>query len=87
MSEHFRLGQYTRHDRNVWYSPCGVVVTDPRAIAQLEEDYREFQRQHTPRGPRPVIVMPGSNGQGPMVRSSKTAHRTPREKRQNGRAE
>jgi len=53
MTKLFHLGQYVRHDRNVWYSPCGTRVTDARAIAQLEAEYRKVQAEFS-NGHRPA---------------------------------
>jgi hypothetical protein len=59
MTKLFQFNQYTRHDRNVWYSPCQVPVTNDAVIADLEAQYQEHQRQ-TSSGPRgPVGIVPG----------------------------
>lgn len=44
MTVHFTLGQYQRHDRNIWYAPFGAQVTDPEHIAELEAEYRRCQQ-------------------------------------------
>ncbi len=55
MTKLCHFNQYTRHDRNVWYSTCGVCVTDEAVIADLETQYQAYQRQHTSKGPQPPI--------------------------------
>lgn len=84
--------QYVRWDWRVWTDdgsehPNGLRqrITDIGLVTQLEKAYSDQQRTSTTKGPRPVIVTPGHNGRGPVVR--KPHHQTPREKRQNGRAE
>ena len=51
MTKLFHLGQYVRHDRNVWVSPCGVRITDPAMLKTLEAEYRAAMREHN--GHRP----------------------------------
>jgi hypothetical protein len=78
----FQFNQYIRHDRNVWYSPCQVPVTDDAVIADLEAQYQAHQRQ-TSSGPRPPMTqLP--NGRGPVV-GKRAVYRTPRESK--GRVE
>lgn len=84
MTKLFHLGQYIRHDLNIWYSPCQVRVTDTRVIAQLEAEYRAFQRQHSNgHGPRPPMGVPTPHD-APVMRGPV---RKAREKRQSGRVE
>lgn len=76
MTAHFQLGQHARHDRNVWYCVLtGEHVTDERAIAQYEAEYRAHQRAHTPRGPRAPLDVPMPRD-APLARAH---HKTPRE--------
>ena len=78
----YRLGQFVRHDRRVWVSVCGVVITDTAMINVLEAEYRAAQREQTVQ-PRPAR----HNGRytPPALKPGRVM--TPREKRQNGRAE
>lgn len=84
MSKLFHLGQYTRHDRNIWYGPFGVIVSEPRIIARLEAEYRAFQ-SHQGAGPRPPLGLPRPFDRTPPVRQK--GRTSSREKRANGRTE
>lgn len=84
MSKFFYLGQYIRHDMNVWYGPQGVRVSDPVSIARLEAEYRNQQRTNARTG------RPTSNGVHPPrinPNSGRDVFRTPREPKNNGRPE
>lgn len=84
MTNLFRLGQYVRINRHVWYSlTCGVQVTDTHEIAQLEAEYKIHQRSAS----APHSFTPRQRiGTPPRIERSK-GQVTPRESRGKGRVE